>query len=141
MTATITYIFLISFMPLIFFISKAIQNRGTGKLQEKINHVFFQIQSLHEKNPALDIIPLKYQTPVALEEMTEYLANYRATNWTDAVNILEETVHRNNMLYYQNKQLATLNQQLGVINNIKKNTDTSGLDVFTALTSLASSLM
>ncbi|MCM1158325.1 MAG: hypothetical protein NC300_05860 [Bacteroidales bacterium] len=50
--------------------------------------------------------------------------------------LADETIHRNKMIYLQTNQAATLNQQLDLLGNIKKNTATSGLDVVTALLGL-----
>lgn len=78
-----------------------------------------------------------YQTPIAMQEIIIYLINFRAVNWTEAVNILEDTIHKNQMIYLQSKQLSTLNQQLDTLNGIQKNTQTSDLDVLKFLVSVA----
>lgn len=123
------YVFIVSLIPIIYFSSRHSTKRRVEKYKEKINFQIQTINDLRTKNNELQIIPFMYQTPNAMQEITIYLINYRATNWTEAVNILEDTIHKNQMIYLQSKQLSTLNQQLDTLNGIKKNTQTSGFDV------------
>ncbi|MGN0494890.1 MAG: hypothetical protein ACI4GW_01555 [Lachnospiraceae bacterium] len=67
----------------------------------------------------LRMIPMKYQTPIAIKMMMEYLINYRANNWTEAVNLLEDTIYKNQMLYQQSQQSAMLNQQIEQLRRIQ----------------------
>lgn len=130
------YILIILLIPIIHFCSKRSLNKTSDKYCSEINRQYQTILNLRNECFALQIIPFRYQTPAALQEIIQYLTNYRANNWTEAVNILEETIHRNNMIYLQSKQLSSLNQQLTLLSDIKKNAGTSGLDVVIALAGL-----
>lgn len=130
------YIFIILLIPIIHFCSKRSLKKSSVKYRTEINNRYQAILNLRNEYLSLQIIPFRYQTPAALQEIIEYLTNYRANNWTEAVNILEETIHRNNMIYLQSKQVSSLNQQLTLLSDIKKNAGTSGLDVVIALAGL-----
>lgn len=131
------YILIVSIIPVSYFSSKHSTKKELKKYKAKAEQQIQLINELRSKTDALLIIPFMYQTPVAMKEIKEYLINYRATTWTDAVNLLEETIHRNQMLYLQSKQLSALNQQLDILNGIKKNTQTSCLDVAQFIIGLA----
>lgn len=126
---TLIYIFVVLLIPIIYFSSVRSVEKKYNKCKEKLDIQINEINDYRARNDTLQIIPFMYQTPIAMQEITIYLINYRATNWTTAVNILEDTIHKNQMIYLQSKQLSTLNQQLNTLNGIKKNTETSGFDV------------
>lgn len=129
-------VLLVSIIPISHFTSIHSINKKLDKHEEKISQKIQLIEDLRLKTKALSVIPFMYQTPAAMREIKEYLINYRADNWTDAVNLLEETIHRKQLLYLQGKQLSSLNQQLTLLSDIKKNAGTSGLDVVTAIVGL-----
>lgn len=130
------------FLPLILLITviHIITNFSLKKKLRKTEIMLKQcrenITQLRQHHSELFIIPFKYQTPVATREMLDYLHNYRASNWTEAVNILEDTIYKNNMLYLQTKQASLLNQQMEQLKNIKTNTELSVLGSMLILSGL-----
>lgn len=71
----------------------------------------------------LQIIPVTYQNPYVLQKAKEYLYNYRATNWREAINLYEQerqlqqinNTIKQNML--QNQQL--IHQELSLLRSIQ----------------------
>lgn len=135
-------VFLFLFFPLVLIITiiHIINNFSLKKKLIKTEILLKQccedIMNLRQQHSELSIIPFKYQTPVSTREMLDYLHNYRASNWTEAVNILEDTIYKNNMLYLQTKQAALLNQQIEHLKAIKANTHLSTLGSMLILSGL-----
>ena len=50
--------------------------------------------ALNVKIQYVNLIPPNYRYPLALDEIYSYLANLRAENWKEAVNLYEEQLHR-----------------------------------------------
>lgn len=122
-----SYCFIYVFIPIIILIivihilTYLSTKKELNKLQLQLEQSRKNIRELKTEHHELSIIPFKYQTPVSIREILDYLNNYRASNWTEAVNILEDTIYKNNMLYLQTKQTSLLNQQLEQMNTISIN--------------------
>ena len=113
--------FLIFFLILIsVFLGCMMFNKKTIKVAtEEMNKIRNDLIIFLNSHTELRMIPMKYQTPIAIKMMTEYLTNYRANNWTEAVNLLEDTIYKNQMLYQQSQQSAMLNQQIEQLRRIQ----------------------
>lgn len=122
-----SYCFIYVFIPIIILIivihilTYLSTKKELKKLQLQLEQCRKNIRQLKAEHQELSIIPFKYQTPISIREILDYLNNYRASNWTEAVNILEDTIYKNNMLYLQTKQTSLLNQQLEQMTTISIN--------------------
>jgi len=65
-------------------------------------------KSVNSNIQYVNLIPPNYRYPLALNEIYSYLANLRAENWKEAVNLYEEQLHRWQM--EQNSEEALLLQ-------------------------------
>lgn len=116
-----TFVFII--VQFVLFIILLVNRMNLKKASKNINNTRNDLIQFINSNPELRVIPLKYQTPSAINLMLDYLINCRANNWTEAVNILEDTIYKNNMLYHQTQQTSLINQQMIQLKKIQSTLD------------------
>lgn len=109
------YIFVISIEELIYYCSYRIALKDYNSIlataEQDAHELSTYIYNNTKQHPELQLIPSAYQNPQIIATLINYLHNYRASSWKEAINLYEQE-RQFNQLNRSIQQNTKLNYQM-----------------------------